>query len=185
MFALLFSLEPFQAFDHERARKTVSLIDRAVHGAADAIEAGEALTLSDGVALGAVASGWRESHPSDDEETVLQQAFGTNVDPRDSLGEFRADWVLEHYAYRTDSLLRRLVPHQASLGVLGVVDTLAATSVVGCVLDCDDPIAAYVAMNAFIDHYLAAPEQLGERVASHLMAAEMALRRTRRAATQD
>ena len=56
--------------------------------------------------------------------------------PIDLTGEFRPEWVLGHYAYRTNDLLQHLLPHLASLAVSGLTDVLAAISVVGEVLAC-------------------------------------------------
>lgn len=79
---------------------------------------------------------------------------------------------------------RACCPYLASLGVPGVVDVLAAVSVVGWIVDRDDPVTAYAAMDTFVNRYITADEHVAGLVTSHLEDSEPALRRARQAANR-
>ncbi len=107
-----------------------------------------------------------------------------DIPPAGTQGSFRAEWVLQHYAYRGSDLLIQLIPHLVSLGIPHVTDVLAGVYAVGQIVDCDDPIAAYVATNTLVNRYLAADPTIADRFREHLRAAEPALHRARLAATR-
>lgn len=179
--SLLLSAEPFVPFDRPAAEDLIRAIDAALLSCASALRQG----LSGGgpsAQLLTAMSWWssRES-PHDDHET-LAAAFGLPASPIDANAEFRADWVLQHYAYNNGALLTRVLAHLDSLGVAAVPDTLAGTSLIGGLLDCDNPVAAYTAMDTFVNAYLSAPSDVAERVLAHLRASDAALQRARQMA---
>lgn len=181
--SLLLAVEPFLPFDTEKANETLRLLESLTTEVADSVENETALNCSVGD-LQEMAAWWAQNSVRNGSDDPLQTAFAMPEAPRDGRGEFRADWVLQHYAYKNDELLLGLLPHLASLGVPGVVDMLAAVSIVGWVVDCDDPVVAYAAMDAFVNRYLACNAETAQKVVAHLEDCEPALRRTRRAASR-
>ena len=93
---------------------------------------------------------WSKPAGTLDARTAIGAAFAMPDPPMDESDRFRPEWVLQHYAYRTNDLLPHLLPHLASLGVPGLIDVLAAVTVVGEILTCDDSIGAYVQMDGMI-----------------------------------
>jgi hypothetical protein len=181
--SLLLALEPFTPFDTAKANDVVCLVEVSARAAADIADHGlEPATI--GKDIRALAAWWERRSAGEGGEDPLTAAFALPTPPTDSQGKFRADWVLQHYSYRHQDLLRRLLPHLESLGVPGIVDMLAGIAIVGGVLECDDPVAAYVAMDSFVNHYLACDEVAADLVLNHLETAEPALRRTRQAAAR-
>lgn len=180
----LFALEPFAPFDSTRGNTILRLLDEALGAVADSVEAAkDPLACSGGELLDA-AAWWKARDAGCAGASVIAAAFAMTEAPVDENGEFRADWVLQHYAYRSNELLQNLLPHLASLGVPGVVDVLAAVSVVGWIVDCDDPVTAYAAMDSFVNRYITADEHVAGLVRSHLEDSEPALRRARQAANR-
>lgn len=55
---------------------------------------------------------------------------------------------------------------------------------VGQIVDCDDPIAAYIATNTLVNRYLAADPAIADQFRKHLRSAEPALHRARLAAAR-
>ena len=181
--SLLLALEPFAPFEATGADRLVRLIDEAIAVAADALENDVPCEWSS-EEMGAAISWWDERDATHANDEVLRVAFRLPTPPQDDRGEFRAEWVLQHYAYNNGELLAQILPHLNSLGVPGVADVLAAVSIVGGILSCDDPIAAYIAMDAFLGRYLDAPPDVALKVKAHLEAGEPALRRAQQAASR-
>lgn len=181
--SMLLAAEPFQPFEVVEARNLVSTLNWSIVRIADALERGQSTNIPR-KRLERLGARWSAGYVETDQRPVVQRAFDTDQDPYDDEGDFRADWILQHYGYRTGALVKRLVPLQESLGVPGVTDTLAAVSLIGWILDSVDPITSYVAMDAFIDASLSADETTANRVGEQLLAAEPSLTRARRLARQ-
>lgn len=181
--SLLFSLEPFAPYDPLRADELLDLLDELPAHVITAIEADGPVSAGIGSAL-ADAADWWSSRKSGGDGQCLRRAFGMDIPPAGTQGSFRAEWVLQHYAYRGSDLLIQLIPHLVSLGIPHVTDVLAGVYAVGQIVDCDDPIAAYVATNTLVNRYLAADPTIADRFREHLRAAEPALHRARLAATR-
>jgi hypothetical protein len=181
--SLLFALEPFVPFDGTKAGDLLRLLDNVTKTAAEAVE-GDAPLVGPAQELRDAASWWSTRNGGPDDVPPAQAAFGMPTSPLDEYGEFRADWVLQHYAYNNGDLLLRLLPHLSSLGVPHVTDVLAAVSIIGWILGCDDPVAGYVAMDMFLNRYLAADPDVATKTGGHLEGIEPALRRARKAASR-
>ncbi|MCW2539687.1 MAG: hypothetical protein JWN95_1412 [Frankiales bacterium] len=173
----LLAMEPFVPFDGAEASAIISLVKELLHNAADAIEQNTRMG-SFREPVHEAATRWAELERKCESDSAIQVAFGMDLPPHDDYGEFRADWVLQHYAYRSAELLAHVVPHLVSLGVPHVDDVLAGVSIVGWVLDCDDPVGAYVAMDMFLNRYFSADPNTARQVRAHLEKSESALRRT-------
>lgn len=131
------------------------------------------------------AISWWKSRDSDYEENaIIGVAFGLPAAPVGDINEFRADWVLQQYAYNNGTLIARVIRHLDSLGVPEVGDVLVGISMIGDLLDCEDPIAAYIAIDSFVSSYLEASPEVAEKVRDHLDKAERALRRARQMANR-
>lgn len=178
----LLAIQPFVPFDHLAAERLLRFVARRLGVVADQLEAGAEVGVDDDL-LNEVGR-WCVTAGSTDVTVALRDAFAMPHPPIDEIGQFRPEWVLEHYAYRTQDLLPHLLPHLASLGVPALTDVLAAVSVVGEVLACNDPVAAYVAMDAMIGHFLASDRETRLAVSGHLVQMEPAIRRARRAAAR-
>lgn len=181
--ALLLHMEPFAPFDVQKAMHLRAVIDQVAATAADAIESGAAPTIRLEQFEDAIAW-WAGREASRDSMAALQSAFGVAESLVDETGEFRSDWVLRSYAHRGDELLRLMLPHLASLGLPGITDVLVGCNVLGWVLNCEDPISAYIDMDAFITFHLRVAPSVASKVRSHLEAAEPAMRRARRNADE-
>lgn len=179
--SMLLAAEPFIPFDRSAAEDLMCAIDDALLSSASALRKG--IPSSGPSAQLCTAMSWWSSRESlhDDDET-LAAAFGLPASPADASAQFRADWVLQHYAYKNAALITRVLAHLDSLGIPAVSDILAATSIVGGVLDCDDPVAAYTAMDAFVTAYLSAPPGVAEQALAHLRASDAALQRAKQMA---
>lgn len=178
----LLALQPFAPFDHESAEQLLTLVNLRLRVVADQLLAGVEIDIDGG--LCDEAAKWTANAGCAGVRAALSEAFTMSDPPIDETGEFRAEWVLAHYAYRTNDLLPRLLPHLASLGVPGLTDVLAAVTVVGEVLSCVDPATAYVEMDAMIGQVLAADPETSTAVRSHLTLMEPAMRRARDAAAR-
>lgn len=182
--AYLLPLEPFAPFNTQRATRVLFLADLLPSKAATALTCAVPLELPV-QELQDLASFWRTRRASgSDHAELLRTAFSTNDAPVDDRGEFRADWVLQDYAYDTGSLIQQVLPHLVSLGVPGVPDILAATSIVGWVLNCDDPVVAYIYLDSFVGHFYVADPLVARQASSHLDGREPALRRSRSAVSR-
>ncbi len=179
----LLALEPFTPFETPRADATFGAVATVLEAAARSVEAATTFDPPTQEIL-KIAAWWRTRETGTNGVESLRDAFMMPEAPADEYGEFRPDWVLQHYAYRGHELLRHLLPHLAALGLPGVTDVLAAVSIVGFVLNCDDPITAYVEMDSFFNRYLGADPDVASKVRAHLEACEPALRRARRAANR-
>lgn len=180
VYSLLLSLEPFTPFDSDHANRLIDLLDESITEAAEALVEGRPAA---GVAdlLAAEADWWAERGAELDDGSPWSAAFNMSSPPVDGFGEFRPDWVLQHYAYRNIELFQLTLPHLQSLGVPLIGDPLAEVSIIGWILSGDDAVRAYIAMRMFIDRYSAAELALSSRILSDLGAAEPALRRSREA----
>lgn len=179
--SLLLAAEPFVPFDRVAAEDLMRTIDDVLHSCESALRQG--IPGGGPPAQLLTAMSWwssRES-PHDDSET-LAAAFGLTSCPADASAQFRPDWVLQHYAYNNAALLARVLTHLDSLGIPAVPDILAGTSIVGGLLHCDNPIAAYTAMDTFVTAYLSAPPGAAERALAHLRDSEVALQRAKQMA---
>lgn len=179
----LLALEPFAPFDGGRAAEVLRLVDIATTTAAKAVD-GSGPWVPPAQELRDAADWWAGRRGVSDGTEALRTAFVMAEAPVDEAGEFRADWVLQQYAYKTQDLLSDLIPHLASFGVPGVTDLLAIVSIVGWVLNCEDPVTAYVELDTFVHRYLEADPTVAAQVNTHLRVAEPALRRTRQAANR-
>lgn len=179
--SLLLSAEPFVPFDKSAAEDLMRAIDAALLSCASALRQGIPGGGPSAQLLTAMSWWSSRESPHDDHET-LAAAFGLPTSPTDANAEFRADWVLQHYAYNNGALLTRVLAHLDSLGVAAVPDTLAGTSLIGGLLDCDNPVAAYTAMDSFVTAYLTAPPGVAERALAHLRAIDAALQRAKQMA---
>lgn len=181
--SLLFSLEPFEPYDPRQADELLDLLDELPAHIISAVEADASVSTDVGRAL-ADAADWWSTRSSASDSQGLSRAFGMDIPPSGTQGPFRAEWVLQHYAYRGSDLLALLIPHLVSLGIPHVTDVLAGVYAVGQVVDCDDPVAAYIATNTLTNRYLAAEPTIADQFRDYLRAAEPALRRARSAATR-
>ncbi|MDQ1203867.1 hypothetical protein [Microbacterium sp. SORGH_AS_0862] len=181
--SLLFSLEPFEPYDPRQADELLDLLDELPAHIIRAVEADTSVSTDVGRAL-ADAADWWSTRSSASDGQGLSRAFGMDIPPRGTQGFFRAEWVLQHYAYRGSDLLALLIPHLVSLGIPHVTDVLAGVYAVGQVIDCDDPVAAYIATNTLTNRYFAAEPTIADQFRDHLRAVEPALRRARSAATR-
>lgn len=182
VFSHLFALQPFAPFNHQVAQRLLVLVNRRLEVIAAQIEGGVESHVDDELLMEAerfcIPAG------SADVKTVLCEAFAMLDPPIDKNGDLRPEWVLAHYAYRTNDLLPQLLPHLDSLGVPGLTDVLAAVTAVGEVLACNDPVTAYVEMNAMVGCFLAADLATSAAVRHHLTQMEPAVRRARSAAAR-
>lgn len=178
----LLALQPFAPFDHGSAERLLTLLDRRLNGVAERLLAGDEVEVD--AVLRREAEGWPATGGCAGVRAALCEAFAMPDPPIDEAGEFRAEWVLAHYAYRANDLLPRLLPHLASLGVPGLTDVLAAVTVVGEIVSRVDPATAYVQMDALIGRFLAADHETGSAVRSHLTLMEPAMRRATNAAAR-
>lgn len=176
--AHLLALEPFTPFDTARGEEVVTLVDVLVTEAADAVIAART-TAVPANELRDAGTWWTTRKALADGHEPLRVAFNLPEAPIDEGGEFRAEWVLQHYAYRGGDLLVEIFPHLVALGVPAATDVLAAVSVVGSLLDCDDPVAAYVALDGFVSAHLAADPAIQAAVSGHLASREPALKNAR------
>lgn len=174
----LLAVQPFTPFDHESAERVLSLVDQRLTPIANRLLAGLEVDVDDDLRV--EAERWSVNAGVADVRSALCEAFAMPDPPIDEAGEFRAEWVLGHYAYRTNELL----PHLASLGVPGLTDILAAVTVVGEVLSCIDPVTAYIQMDAMIGQVLKADQETRAAFRNHLSRMEPAIRRARRAAAR-
>lgn len=178
----LLAIQPFAPFDHEAGERLLGLVIRRLDTVADHLDADAPIDVDNGLLKEAEA--WRVSAGVLDVRAALRDAFAMQDAPVDQTGQFRAEWVLAHYAYRANDLLPHLLPHLASLGVPGLTDMLAAVTVVGEVLSCNDPVTAYVAMDAMVSGVLTADPGTSAAVRDHLAQMEPALVRARTAAAR-
>lgn len=176
--SILLSLEPFDPYDPTRADEFLDILDRLPGAVATAAETGTPVPSETLRALDDAASWWATRETECPPGGALRAAFDMPHDPADQLGVFRPELVLQHYAHRAEPLLRRLIPHLVSLGVPHVTDVLAGLSIVGRVLNCEDPVIAYLAVDMLTRGCLAADPALAEQICGQLLAAEPALQRT-------
>ncbi|MFP7761419.1 hypothetical protein [Marisediminicola sp. LYQ85] len=181
MVRLLFALEPFAPYDASAADGLLDLLDRLPGLLCEAIEGGSEVDGAAILALGAASSWWATRESQQREGRALQVAFALSVMPYGPDGHFRPELVLERYAYRGGELLNELIPHLVSLGVPYVTDVLAGVYIVGQVLDCDDPVGAYIAFSEMTSRYIAADPAVAKGVRDHLRQIEPALQRTQQA----
>lgn len=181
--SLVLALEPFAPFDRERGLAVLGLADLSIEAAIDAVENGLAPPFPTD-ALSSEARWWRESRSGLDAASALRIAFDVREDPCDTDGRFRAERVLEQYAYRNQRLVLMVLSHLESLGIPGLVDLLVGISVVGWIVESEDPVSAYCAFDAFVSNYLDAPVDVARAAVAHLEAAEPALRRARQSANR-
>lgn len=180
--SFLFALEPFEPYDPAQADELLGLLDQLPHAVIDALETRTHVDARIIQALASASTWWSARNtPQDDGEQAIARAFGMQL-WSDTDGRFRAEWVLQHYAHRASDLLSRLVPHLVSLGIPYVTDVLAGVFAVGQILDCDDPIAAYIATDMLLNRFLAADPTVAAQTREHLRATEPAIRRARSAA---
>ncbi|WP_133161220.1 hypothetical protein [Microterricola pindariensis] len=176
--ARLLALQPFQPFDVGKANSLLDLINRICIDAAAAVDSGNRYVgPSDSVR--AAAEYWDSINAGDGISDLWRTAFNVPSDPVDERGEFRPEWVLQHYAYRNTELLDLVVPHLQSLGVPFVTDPLVGVSIVGWVIGSEDPVLAYISMRSSVDHCLQSDSHLYARIATELESKEPALRRSR------
>ena len=181
--SLLLALEPFVPFDSSAADDLIQAVDNSLSVTADNLKRG-APDSGTTTELRNAISWWRSRDSDHEESAILGVAFGLPAPPVDDKNEFRADWVLQHYAYKNGSLIARVIRHLDSLGVPEVGDVFIGISMIGDLLDCEDPIAAYIAMDSFVSSYLEAPPEVAESVRDHLHKTEAALRRARQMANR-
>lgn len=179
--SMLLAAEPFIPFDRIAAEDLLRSIDDTLLSCASALRQG---SPGDGPSAQLVTSmsWWSNQESPHDDDEALAAAFGLSASPADASGQFRADWVLQHYAYNNAALLTRVLAHLDSLGIPAVPDILASTSIVGGLLNCDNPVAAYTAMDAFVTGYLSAPPFAAEQALAHLRASDAALQRAKQMA---
>jgi len=178
----LLAIQPFVPFDHEAGERLIGLVIRRLEVVGHSVEADSSLDIDSG--LISEAKVWRAPGGVVDVRAALRAAFAMEDAPVDGTGQFRAEWVLAHYAYRANDLLPHLLPNLASLGLPGLTDILAAVTVVGEVLSCNDPVSAYVAMDGLVSEALTAESATSAAVRDHLAKMEPALRRAREAAAR-
>lgn len=181
--SLLLALEPFIPFEGAAADNLARTLDELIVASADNLIAGTRRHGESKELRGAI-SWWRDRDSEYGDSELLRIAFGVPDSPVDDRNEFRADWVFQQYAYRNSDVIVQVLRHLDSLGIPEVTDVLAGISVVGGLLDCDDPVTAYVAMDSFVNSYLEAPPELAAAARSHLDAGESALRRARQMANR-
>ncbi|WP_319450314.1 MULTISPECIES: hypothetical protein [unclassified Mycobacterium] len=178
----LLAIQPFVPFDHTAAERLVTLIVRRLEVVADYVELDVDVAIDE--ELLAESQEWAAHARHLNARSAVGDAFAMSDPPIDDSGRFRPEWVLQHYAYRTNDLLHHLLPHLASLGVPGLPDVLAAVIVVGEILACDDSVGAYVHMDEMIASLLTADPATGAEVREHLSQMEPAIRRARDAAAR-
>jgi hypothetical protein len=182
VFSHLLSTQPFVPFNHQGAERLLKLVNRRLVAVADWIEGDSEVVVDH--EMRTIAQSWSTTAGSVDVRAVLCEAFAMPTPPIDETGQFRPEWVLGHYAHRANELLPLLLTHLASLGVLWLTDTLAAITAVGEVLSCNDPVTAYVEMDAMINYVLAADAGTSRTIRRHLAQMEPAIQRARRAAAR-
>ncbi|WP_156786353.1 hypothetical protein [Microterricola viridarii] len=174
----LLALQPFLPFDVEKANNLLDLINPICVDAAEAVDSAKRYVgPSDSVR--AAAERWDSSYAGEGGGEIWRTAFKVPSDPVDQRGDFRPEWVLQHYAYRNTELLDLVIPHLQSLGVPFVTDPLAAVSIVGWVIGSEDPVLAYISMRSAVDYSLRSDPHLYRRIATELESKEPALRRSR------
>jgi hypothetical protein len=184
IFSLLLALEPFAPFDKPAAEDLMQAIEDTIFSSANALREGVP-GLGPTPQLRNSISWWSHRDSLHDDDEALAVAFRMPESPVDASGRFRADRVLQHYAYDNATLLARVMYHHLdSLGIPFVTDVLAGTSIIGGLLTCENPIGAYCAMDAFVTSYLAAPPEVAVQAATHLHAREAALQRARHLAAR-
>lgn len=173
----LLALQPFSAFDQRSGERLISLIDQRLENAANLLESARAIDVDDG--LLAETDVWRVPAGVESAAIALSVGFAMDTAPLDASGQFRPEWVLQYYAHRGPELLRNLLPHLTSLGIPWLTDVLAALTVVGEILACDDSISAYVAMDMMLGRLLTADSSTAIATRSHLQRMEPAIHRAR------
>lgn len=175
---MLLSLEPFAPYDATRVDELLDILDQLPEAVAMAVESGAPVAACICRALEDASSDWAARESRCPRGEVLRVAFDMPHSPIDQVGGFRPELVLQHYAHRADRLLQRLIPHLVSLGLPHVTDLLAGISIVGRVLNCEDPVFAYLAADMFTRGFLAADPAVAEQVREHLQVSEPALQRS-------
>jgi hypothetical protein len=181
--SLLLAAEPFVPFDRHAAEDLLRAADEVLLDCANALRDGT-VSNEPSAKLAEAITWWRSRESPHDDDQALAVAFGLPVSPVDVGGEFRADWVLQHYAYNNGALVVRVLGHLDALGVPAVPDVLVGLSIVGTLLNCDSPVSAYTAMDSFITAYLSAKPETVEHVLDQLRAIEPSLQRAKRMARQ-
>lgn len=178
IFGLLFALKPFEPFDPGQADELLELLDALPGHMHTSIESGDSVNSGYKDALSAAAEWWlscKSPHP----RHCLQQAFGMDVAPVGAKGQFQAELVLQHYAYRNSDLLQLLIPHLISLDIPHLTDVLAGVYAVGRIVECDDPIVAYIAAKTLTIRYFAADPTIANQFRRHMKSVEPAMQRAR------
>ena len=178
----LLAIQPFIPFDHRAAERLLTVMAGRLEAVADHLEGGLEVEIDE--KLLSESDNWSKPAGVQDARTALSAAFAMSDPPIDESDMFRPEWVFQHYAYRTGDLLHHLLPHLASLGVPGLTDVLAAVTVVGEILACDDSISAYVQMDGMIADLLNADRPTAAEVRQHLSQMEPAILRARDAAAR-
>lgn len=142
------ALARFAPFGSELAKDVLDQLCACVRAALNAIEMGAASSVPSFALQPATIKTFRSArgtpHP-------LRSMFGLDWDPVDASGEFKPGRVMEGYAYQPDALMRRLVPHLASLGLRPVNDALASIAMIGWIVTSPNPPLAAWAMHVAIN----------------------------------
>lgn len=173
----LLALEPFAPFDNAQANSLLEILNDLANSAAKALDEGQPYTGPD-QPIDAAAEWWSARHPTQAQSELWVAAFNMNTPPLDERGEFRPDWVLQNFAYKNGELLQLVLPHLRSLGIPVVPDPLVGVIIVGGILNCEDPVLAYISMKMLVDRYLAADDRTAAAVHAHLESSEAAMKRT-------
>ncbi len=173
--SLLLALEPFKPFDDEVAKFSLLAIDSYIVAAAKSITSYRrdlpTRELADAVTR------WESLSGDRDDSDLSASAFGISDSPVDEDGKFHPEWVMHAYAYRGGDLLQRLLPLLASLRVPHVTDPLVGVTIVGTVLNSNDPILSFVGLHSCLARDAAADPDVRIHVRGHLRSIEPSLRR--------
>ena len=148
VFSITLALAPFEFFDEDGARAMLGSLDLGLLNLVRTKLLGmESLPLEE---LSKASADW-VTVAVEMTDDPLARAFGIDSSEiYDEDGQFSPGRVFSSYYLRSGELLQVVLPHLGSLGLPEVGDLLVAVSIVGWILTCEDPIAAYCSMDAML-----------------------------------
>lgn len=178
IYTRLAAMSPFEPFRTEHAEALITVSEDLTTRTLATLVDGTGVLHAPRTKLEAVRTQWLQSRSELSEVDALRNAFNMPSAPIDDRGSFRADWVLEHYAYDARRLWDQIMPHLTSLSAGGVTDVLVALNIVGDTLASGQPVLAFISMNTFAKAFLEASATVSTHVQAHLLGRQVALRQT-------